>query len=79
MNLSLIKQLRSKDLIHERLEYIRLCNQRDSYDYDSIEYTILCKQISDFSKRIRLTYTVGDCNLICMAFAPQERKFLEAL
>ena len=79
MNLKIIQQLRSNDLIHERIEYIRLCNERDRYDYGSIEYTILCKQITDFSRRIRLTYTTGDCNLICMSFAPQEKSFLEAL
>ena len=77
--MKLIQKLRSKDLIQERIEYINLCTQRDNCDYGSIEYTILCKQISDFSRRIRLTYTVGDCNLICMAFAPQEKHFLECL
>jgi hypothetical protein len=79
MDVNNIKLLRNKDLIHERIEYLRLCRERDRHDYDSIEYTILCKQISDFNRRLKLTYSNIDCSLICGVFTPYELKFLEAL
>ena len=74
-NLNNIQRLRSKNLISERIEYIKLCRERDRHDIDSIEYAILCKQVEDFCRSI---HNLQEYDIITESFSPDELYFLEA-